>query len=93
MADFMQPQVVYDTWLVIETNEGTVIYPSIAHDIGEREYPDAEKEYKEGWCCRLSAPGYMDCTDWSGPFKTEKEARDYLIELYDLEMEGDGESE
>ena len=24
-----------------------------------------------GWYWRLSASGYLDCTDWSGPFSTE----------------------
>jgi hypothetical protein len=30
-----------------------------------------------GWGARLSAPGYMDCTEWA-VFETEQEARDYL---------------
>lgn len=33
----------------------------------------------DGWLIRLSADGYMDCTFWMGPFKTEEEA---LVELY-----------
>lgn len=37
-----------------------------------------------GWYSRFSAPGYLDCTDWIGPFKSENEA---LIELW--EMYGD----
>ena len=35
-----------------------------------------------GFGCRLSAPGYMDCTDWT-VHKTEKEAEQYLSEMYD----------
>ena len=35
-----------------------------------------------GWYCRLSAPGYMDCTEWSGPFETELEAILNLYEMY-----------
>lgn len=27
-----------------------------------------------GWFARLSAAGYLDCTDWIGPFDTELEA-------------------
>jgi hypothetical protein len=30
-----------------------------------------------GFGARLSAPGYLDCTEWS-VFPTEQEARDYL---------------
>jgi hypothetical protein len=35
-----------------------------------------------GWCARLSAPGYLDCTDWAGPFETEEEAIVALYEMY-----------
>lgn len=35
----------------------------------------------EGYGARLSAPGFMDCTEWT-VFKTEKEAEDYLEETY-----------
>jgi hypothetical protein len=44
-------------------------------------------ELVTGWFCRLSAPGYMDCTDWSGPFETEQEARDHIAETYDVDPE------
>jgi len=36
-----------------------------------------------GWGARLSAPGYMDCTDWS-LYDSEKEAHDELCDQYDL---------
>ena len=36
---------------------------------------------KTGWLARLSAPGYMDCTDWS-PYDTEEEAVAGLKEMY-----------
>jgi hypothetical protein len=35
-----------------------------------------------GWYYRLSAPGYLDCTDWYGPFATEIEAMKECIEVY-----------
>jgi len=38
---------------------------------------DAEADPSEdlaGYYFRLSAPGYMDCTDWSGPYQTEEGA-------------------
>jgi hypothetical protein len=38
-------------------------------------------EPKRGWLARMSAPGYMDCTDWTA-HETEDEARAYLIEHY-----------
>ena len=31
---------------------------------------------------RLSASGFLDCTDWSGPFDTLDAAADELVRLY-----------
>jgi hypothetical protein len=41
-----------------------------------------EKLSGPGWYGRLSAPGYLDCTDWTGPHSTEDEAAEALFELY-----------
>jgi hypothetical protein len=38
-------------------------------------------ERKHGFVCRMSAAGYMDCTDWSA-FDTRQEAWDHLVEQY-----------
>jgi hypothetical protein len=35
----------------------------------------------KGCGARLSAPGYLDCTEWT-VFDTEDEAREYLEEMY-----------
>lgn len=43
---------------------------------------------KTGWLARMSAPGYMDCTDWS-PFGSEEEAVKGLTEMYGDEGEDD----
>ena len=32
--------------------------------------------------CRLSANGYLDCTDWSGPFDSVEDAAEALLDLY-----------
>jgi hypothetical protein len=93
---FMQKQTErFSAWQV-ETTTGTELVP--ADLVGEETGKDCRglEDYLEGgqleravlvkgWFARLSAPGYMDCTDWSGPFKSEKEAMDYLCELYDAE--------
>jgi hypothetical protein len=42
----------------------------------------------EGYGARLSAPGYLDCTDWA-VFDTEQEAEEYLDENYPDDEEGD----
>mgnify|MGYP003375598234 CR=1 FL=1 len=45
---------------------------------------DADRVEDEimGYLVRLSASGYMDCTDWIGPFDTEEEAWEALVDTY-----------
>ena len=45
-------------------------------EISEEEYNGA------GWYHRLSANGYMDCTDWTGPFDSELDAARDCINMY-----------
>ena len=44
-------------------------------------------EERKGFGARMSAPGYLDCTEWS-VFDTEQEAEQYLDDYY-----GDEEAE
>jgi hypothetical protein len=37
------------------------------------------------WFARLSAPGYLDNTDWGGPSDTEEEAREYMEEAFEVD--------
>lgn len=48
---------------------------------GELETDDGEPN-AAGVYCRLSAPGYLDCTEWSGPFDTEEDAVADLLRTY-----------
>lgn len=54
---------------------------AVSNTLGGSGVPDS-LEVIEGWGVRLSAPGYMDCTDWS-VFTTESEANKFLAEYYD----------
>jgi len=45
------------------------------------------EEYSGKWFCQLSAPGYMDQTDWMGPFDTLKEAKAELSDVYEVDPE------
>ena len=36
---------------------------------------------------RLSASGYMDCTDWDGPYDTLAEAKASLAEMFDVDAD------
>jgi hypothetical protein len=75
--------------------------PDVQHFTGDlaREYNvlcsedcfrrcDHEKP-RAGWYSRLSAAGYLDCTDWSGPFETSEAALQYVCELYDVDANED----
>jgi hypothetical protein len=49
-----------------------------------QQYTEGEpKEWKwiEGYGARLSAPGYMDCTDWT-VFDSPEQAQAHLEEMY-----------
>lgn len=52
-----------------------------------RDYTRSRKVYnvteRRGYGVRLSAPGYMDCTEWS-VFDTEAECRDHLAEFWEV---------
>ena len=50
-------------------------------------------ERREGWYARLSAPGYLDCTEWQGPEKTKSAAVAEVCEQYDCDENGDDPSE
>lgn len=77
---FMVPEYLYGRWAECEDNWGeTNIVPA---DMVE-EATDVVR-YRYGWGCRLSAPGYLDCTDWT-VFDTEEEARDHIEEMYDVD--------
>jgi len=38
-----------------------------------------------GWCSRYSAPGFMDHTDWCGPFDSQEEAEEEARRMYGAE--------
>ncbi|RQH02737.1 hypothetical protein [Paraburkholderia dinghuensis] len=42
---------------------------------------DAVIECYDGWLARMSAPGYLDCTDWTH-HGTQDEAMEYLVDMY-----------
>ena len=93
---FMEDEIIYGWFDVFETPNGTECIPEgilsmdeIIEQINntnvstEREaHAKGLYEHVNGWFCRLSAPGYMDCTEWSGPFESEAECKDYLKQMY-----------
>jgi len=84
---------VADTSLFVRDSE-TLTHPMTDVERAEtvakvRTYTDGEPQSWEnikGYGARLSAPGYLDCTEWT-VFDTEEEAKTYLDENYPDEQE------
>ena len=68
-----------------EVFKGSFLQPEAFRLDASTEYALAESglDLEEGAIyARLSAPGFLDCTDWSGPFQSVEEAAQHLIETY-----------
>jgi len=83
-GQFMEPETYHGEVAVWEDREGgTAVIPADHYLPDELNNEEEESlEYKEGWIIRLSAPGYLDRTDWMGPFETEQEAWEELLEIF-----------
>lgn len=94
---FMTPYYSNEPFVRIENERGeSTLVPQGYEDLGEGE--TVVETYTGKWFCHLSADGYMDQTEWMGPYDTQDQARTALSEEFfvdpdtgdDLESE-DGE--
>jgi hypothetical protein len=92
MSDFMQPEVWQGTMVAVEHKGERSLFPEESFTVDEAITETCGDDWEEvtvaratGFWCRLSAPGYMDCTEWDGPYSTEAEALAELSAQYDLE--------
>jgi hypothetical protein len=100
---FMKPQVSFFAAYLVETNHGTEVVPEDVcgtivdtDDEGEwdilYDYLENDNirgvERVEGWWCRLSANGFLDCTGWEGPFDTQEAAQEAIDAVLD-DQDGD----
>ena len=78
-------------WLTVEYNDGEVtvtpLHTGLTLSPIQDEHLDTVSEMKitKGWCSRLSAEGYTDCTDWLGPYESIEQATEALDEVYGAE--------
>ncbi len=84
---FMQRQITpQQPWWEVETTSGTFfVDKSLCGIRGVNDYVEGKVlsvSHTVGYGARLSAPGYMDCTEWC-VFSTPEEAKNYLDEMYD----------
>lgn len=87
---FMTPEVAYfNAAQTTDGPRGITVYPDGgAPDEGATDAEGDEvweRSEAPGFYARLSASGYMDCTNWSGPFASVEEAEANLVETYDGE--------
>ena len=95
---FMNPEVIYDDWVEIESTLGTHY---VAGERYEGQGDDAVRIFNQfaiytpittagqvcsarnmqGYGARLSAPGYLDSTEWA-VFSTAQEAIEHLLESF-----------
>ena len=83
MVTFLKPELEYGTFYVGETIEGKVILPYDIFETESKHYASQRWQEQTGWFGRLSAPGYLNGTDWAGPFDSEAEAMECLSDPYD----------
>lgn len=82
MSAFMIPQYHEGEIVSWETSDGVFYIPAEHYE--ESFSAGAESVVRSsGALSRLSAPGYLDCTDWS-PSPTLEEARKHLSETYEV---------
>jgi ribosomal protein L40E len=85
----MQPDIFHGAMINVDTNAGSFLVPADVFDPQEPlEGTEGSELYETeevtGWFARLSSPGYLDRTDWIGPYGTEREAKVGLAEAYDI---------
>ena len=90
--DWLSVETTHGTWFVPK-DDLKLMYPDSESALGDN-YEDAVADIEpyvegkiqswktvKGYGARLSAPGYLDCTEWS-VFDTVEEAQEYLDEMY-----------
>ena len=79
---FMQKEITQkQTWYVVDGDQGIEYFPFYDYSRTEAEQNYPGKIYSiqvtNGYGARMSAPGYLDCTDWC-VFDSAQKANEYL---------------
>lgn len=96
---FMSVETFHGKMMQFDGRNGIDIVPldvaDITRDALMREskgFP-IEESVISGWFARYSAPGYLDCTDWDGPHKSEDAAIESVKSQYGDDDESDDETD
>lgn len=94
---FMEKQITSKrTWWEVEGTHGSEWYD--AEDFTELEarqnYPGhvTSSTPCEGYGARLSAPGYLDCTEWA-VFESVDKANEYLNDMFGEDEDGESKED
>lgn len=89
---FMRPVYTREDFHVGENKHGERIvapadvYGTLQRFMDECDIaPDSAEVVSGKWWARLSAPGYMDATDWHGPFRSLPLAQRDIADTYDVD--------
>lgn len=76
-------QEIETYWEHMQAFKGDFMQPEIILGQWLGRYDPEDLEYQPNrFYARLSASGFLDCTDWAGPFETDREAMAYLYNTY-----------
>jgi len=89
---FMRPEITEQhAWVELDTSDGLFYVPFVHGWTNLQYYKDcvtgevySTQVIRKKHGARLSASGYLDCTDWT-IHDTVKEAMEYLVETYAAE--------
>lgn len=81
---FMVGQAVEETMYIVEDVGPIPLDVFSLTDYLSKDGDVVSIERASGWWSRLSAPGYLDCTDWQGPYTSADEALKDLAETHDI---------
>jgi len=84
----LQDDIQDGWWLTVEYKSGEVTVFAIEKGLSLSPIQEhdldmvSEMTITQGWCARLDAPGYLDCTDWLGPYEYIEQATEALDEAW-----------
>jgi len=81
----MVPQYVQGIFVYVDMLYGDFQWFPKGEEPKDDHYRIVEESKKDSWFARLSASGYLDCTDWSGPFKSLKAAKDHIRNTWEVD--------
>lgn len=85
----MRPQISSGPFLRVTHIDGSVDLFDGDDSPGQIDGTDEIETITDKFFHRLSAPGYLDCTDWSGPFDARVEAVEDLLRTYADDVDSD----